>query len=423
MKKYFIYFSLLFFLTSCEILLKPTKDNEIYHEGDVEEVPTVKDTTVFTKDTLKIIVKDSLDQIYPYTFKKKYKVAYLLPFFTEHDPDEDKAKAKLSGISQDFFFGAQEALDTLKSCGKDFDIYVFDTKNDTSVTKEIITKLKFIKPDLIIGPLFTKNLKLVADYAHSQKINVISPFAYIKRQLDQNPYFILANPGPEIYGNLAAKLITKKFKGYHLTIIRNYEPDTRKMTNAFKEAIDTSNFLSFNEYAIPESEWSRLSSKISDLKKFDNVIFVPSDNEVFVSTLFSSLRRKDDLEITLVGLTDWLQFKTFEGRLMERYNTFLLSPYYFDISDEKTIKLVKEYRKKYHVEPNDYALLGYDLTILYGTMLETYGKYFQRNWYDHKIDLIQSDFIFSPDSARAGWQNHYLHVLRVKDMQLKKVND
>ena len=126
--------------------------------------------------------------------KKDFKVALLLPFFSSLKADEPVAEeGTITGempenpilVQQEiigrsfieFYEGFLLALDTLKSKGLVIKLYVYDTERDTLKVKKIIQQLYTVQPDLIIGPAYSDDVKLVGQFALNQGINLISPLS------------------------------------------------------------------------------------------------------------------------------------------------------------------------------------------------------------------------------------------------------
>ena len=71
------------------------------------------------------------------------------------------------------------AADTLRSLGLDINLYPFDIKSDTVEITKLIMSGKLAEMDLIIGPVYSHNLSIVAAYARDLGIPVVSPVPLI----------------------------------------------------------------------------------------------------------------------------------------------------------------------------------------------------------------------------------------------------
>ena len=122
-----------------------------------------------------------------------YDVALLLPLYfeenakrTEIDSSQiikGKPVKKIVRRSDDWIYpasvpfielyeGVLLAADTLRSLGLDINIHIYDIKSDTVGITKLIESGELRRMDLIIGPVYSNNLALVAGYAASFQIPV-----------------------------------------------------------------------------------------------------------------------------------------------------------------------------------------------------------------------------------------------------------
>ena len=73
-------------------------------------------------------------------------------------------------LSLEFYNGFLLALDTLKDLGLKVKLKVIDTSNDTAYVKSLISNKSIGKPDVIIGPIYTPEFKILAKYAKEKNI-------------------------------------------------------------------------------------------------------------------------------------------------------------------------------------------------------------------------------------------------------------
>ncbi len=419
------------FITSCGIIKttqdEPDKDawkEEKEHEkASKDQVEQDTLAAKIPKDTTKALEKDSLNRLYPVEMKESYEIAVLLPLFLDPEAREKQNAQKIGSVALDYYFGLQQAFDTLKACGTDFNVHVFDTKNEPLQTQELIrNELDELNPDLIIGPLFTNNVKLVSEFSKQNKINMASPFAYVDTCVANNPYFLTPLQGHQVQAEHLTNLLMRKFKDYHIHVIHSGKPNQLAFADQVDSLVNRDLFTSYQKIKLPKGNWRTDTFFRDTLKATNNVVVIPSEDEVFVASILSKLQTIDTA-ITIIGLSKWLEFETLKGNLMEKFNMHFLANYHVNYNDPRTIRFIKSYRQEYAVEPNKYAIQSYDLTLLLGHMLHDYGTYFQRNWYDLKIPLIHSNFVSRQIKGNRGWENGFLNILEFDDFQLKNITN
>ena len=84
-----------------------------------------------------------------------------------------------------FFQGAQLALDSISSLGKKINVFVYDSENDSAAVEQIINSNDLALMDIIIGPLYSSNIKLVAKKLNNN-IKIISPFSRNTKQISSH---------------------------------------------------------------------------------------------------------------------------------------------------------------------------------------------------------------------------------------------
>ncbi len=75
----------------------------------------------------------------------------------------------------EMYQGILLAADTLRALGLNINISAFDIKADTVEITRLINSGRLSGMDLIIGPVYSHNLLIVADYAKNLGIPVVSP--------------------------------------------------------------------------------------------------------------------------------------------------------------------------------------------------------------------------------------------------------
>lgn len=122
----------------------------------------------------------------------------LLPFNT------DNPSGLKNNQAMQFFTGAKVALTRLAKTGKNINVKVIDTKNDSGV-QSILASSDISNVDAIIGPFKTGAVIEVADFFKGSGIGVVSPLANAD-ELNVYDNLLIANPREEV---LADQIITE----------------------------------------------------------------------------------------------------------------------------------------------------------------------------------------------------------------------
>ena len=95
--------------------------------------------------------------------------------------------------------------------GLNINLHTYDIKGDTVELTKIIQSGKLEGMDLIIGPVYSHNLSIVAAYAKDRGIPVVSPVPLFNNSvLSGNPELFLASSSLEV----AQQALARKFGEY-----------------------------------------------------------------------------------------------------------------------------------------------------------------------------------------------------------------
>ena len=158
-------------------------------------------------------------------------VAVLLPFYlkentirTETDSSraaKGKKNIKVTRKDDDWIYprsldfiemyeGILLAADTLRSLGMNINLHTYDIKSDTVELTKLIRTGKLEGMDLIIGPVYSHNLSIVAAYAKDLGIPVVSPVPLFDNSiLTGNPDLFLASSSLEVAQQALAKKLSE----------------------------------------------------------------------------------------------------------------------------------------------------------------------------------------------------------------------
>ncbi|MCK4747336.1 MAG: LysM peptidoglycan-binding domain-containing protein, partial [Bacteroidales bacterium] len=207
-------------------------------------LPQVLDHPETTLDTIPVdsllhVDVDSLLEDYDYEelmFQhddpdRTYRVAYFVPFdFQEPEPLDSlikdvKSAARRNRIIEryrmeqkvpqsthflEFFQGTLLAIDSLRQTGMKLEVQFYDTEKSPDHTRFLVEDEDFREPDLIIGPFYPFNLKIISDYARDEHIPVVTPFYTDLDLVCRNPYLFQLSPSIEREYKEAAKLVASK---------------------------------------------------------------------------------------------------------------------------------------------------------------------------------------------------------------------
>lgn len=420
--------------------------NQGLKEGEKIFIPikqVSKNLLQLSKDTLSANLAQILQQAYDSTGKKSFKIALLLPYYVKKNQEfienlssiEEKKVYPKSRFAVEFYHGFLFALDSLAKDDYQVELLVYDTNGEDSLSIfNVINQLKTATPDLIVGPLYTSNFEKVAAFGKANHIPVVSPVKQPNKILLGNEMALKVIPSQANVVNCVAKLLVDSFKTGNIIAIEHAASPEKMLVDllakSYKEKMltdttDTLAFAAIKKLKI-ERNFSEITAKLLPIK--NNIIFVPSSNQGYVTDLFnflaSLLNRNDykNYKITLIGLEQWINFENIELTSFELLNVYLPVHSYINYNDSATADMIDKFVVKYEFFPSTVSLLGFDL-----------GCYFVKGMMEHQTAIntvliqkevyhgISMDIMFKKTGVESGFENQSSFMVQYQNYQLKRV--
>ncbi len=384
-------------------------------------------------------------------------VAVLLPFYLNENSErvnvdsisvKGKKQYKYSNKPEDWIYsqsldfvemynGILLAADTLRSIGLNINIATYDIKRDTVDVTRLIRTGKLAEADLIIGPVFSNNLRIVSGYAGTIGIPVISPVPLISNSvLAGNPTLFMTNSSLEV----AQKTLAKEVGNYNTSNIvfihtdsTNSDPDVKKyrkyifdgLTQKMPyEDIRFRELIFYSRSAFGNDSINRISHTLSE--NDGNVVIIASEDPAVVSeiiTIVHGLTKKFDVKV--FGYPSMIYIDNLDPKIFFNMNQLIFSPYKVNYAAPNVRQFNLDYRKKFLTMPleTSYAWMGYDIGYYFFSGMAIHGKLFLEHPEIHNPELLQNEFEFERTSPDDGFENQKLFRLRyTRDYELQTEN-
>jgi LysM repeat protein len=409
-------------LSKRQVLLIPDKEYIAAYnrskKGDLLSTPkaempaiSVADTTNVT-DTIGTMdenVSSEIDlSIYQQNIIRSYKITLLLPFNTA-------AGAENANVNQmDFYAGSMVAFNDFISRKGDsrYKLNIVDMNDYPSVFSLIVSGV-LNGSEVIIGPVFEKNLAPLAEWADENHIPLVSPLDPKAHHLSQDhPFFFQFPPAQETlmattYDGIAQEAKTNGSRP--LVIYEKWTGKSRMVNDALNNLSTRGVEYDTLSYGILEGRGIDTTMvKMMDTTKV-NTAFVVSESEAFVSDVLRNLHlAKGDnskLAISLYGLPKWRNFEVVELSYLHELNTHLSLQYNIDYTHPDVERFIGEFRYHFKTDPNQYAFQGYDIMSYCLSLLDQYGRGFPAHINGEEKSLFQSNIRFEKADNGSGFTN------------------
>ncbi len=333
---------------------------------------------------------DYIHEAPPSYFKEVYSISVLYPFMLSSlEPRPGKKKNQLI---LDLYEGMKLAVDTLKKSGINLDLRAYDTERKTATITRLLDTEEIKNTDLIIGPFFPEENKLVQDFSLKNKINVLKPFTNNLETVGINEFGFMLQPSYETIGRKSAEFAAAHSRRRKSCIV--YYGTSRK-----DSTLAASFMLKAKEVGIKIVSAQRLTregatkiiTRLTTATEYDKnklpvnftlkrdslgSIYVASDDPLIYSKVISSVETRGD-SILVIGSESWLENNAMDFDKFQLQGIVLASPNYIDTSSPHYLAFAKKYVRTHGQAPSSYAALGYDLMMFAGHSLKKYGVYFQ----------------------------------------------
>ncbi|HEA30526.1 MAG TPA: LysM peptidoglycan-binding domain-containing protein [Leeuwenhoekiella sp.] len=322
-------------------------------------------------------------------------VAVLLPFSTNSPADSLKgmlARNGLSRIALDFYSGALMAVDSAKALGLSTNLYIYDTQYvrgqdavNTSMVNEILDRDDFSDMDVVIGPLLGQNVTEVSNKLKRKGIPVVSP---LTPRLEMKSNLFQSRPNDNMLRDHMLDYIDVSGRDKNIIVIadaKNQEIKNR-ILNLYPDAkiLDPQSGDS-GYYLNPEDILKRL-----DKERENWVILETNDIPLISNTVTKASTLVADHKISLMTTS---KGDAYDSEDISNMTLMRLGFQFPSIDKQGNLdgalsNFAANYRKKYGVAPNNYAIRGFDLTL------------------DTLLRLASAEDLYA--SANSGVETHYL---------------
>lgn len=399
--------------------------------------------------------RDSSKQQRDIRKKEVYNVSIIMPFLTNKYDFQTEIPAR-SLRAVEFYEGIKIALDSLEKEGVKLKVNVYDSKRNSQTVEDILKKAELAESDLIIGPIGTSSLKIVAEFAKRYQIPLASPFNYNPDIPKDNHFYMQLNPSYKVHSRYIAYFLNQK-----LEIPKNLRvPLTKVNYLIVGSQVDTGRIKDLQEaYQIEmNDEEAKLDQFVAEGKEISiesikkhfkkealNVVIVPSYRaESFVlgtlrelHSMVDRVESQNSFQFLVIGMPQWKYYERMNFEYYENLRLHITDSYFVNEENSDVQKFKKGYRQLYGIAPREFAYVGFDLMLHLGRQLKKHGTAFPDYFHKEIHTGLHSRFYFDAimrhrkimkgedivdDALINHFENQYIHLLEFDDYQFTPIN-
>ncbi len=325
-----------------------------------------------------------------------YKIGLMLPLYSNLEKDIKVNNAyRIKEIKEypsfrfiEFYQGALLALDSLKNMGFKAELYVWDTRANTNTTDSICSLEAFQDLDMVIGPLFTKNVNIVRSYSKEYNIQLVDIFN--KNNYSEDSMYQHFELRTTNYGrlNTISNYINDSLYKSQVYIIHEGRPSEIKALNELTISLSyPDTFIDSNRIHIFRYQDGGLKTIINSFKADHSYVIINLvQNEARISNFLRQInnkkskdirpkKNKKNYEIIVVDpLYKWAKYKTLDIKYLNDLKYTYTTDYFIDYEDSMLIiPYNNKFYNTYKRVPSKLGYIGYDVFWFFGNALFDYG--------------------------------------------------
>ncbi len=372
--------------------------------GAFQKKETTNDETILATQTLITPKEEQEEKIAVPEIKptNKVKLAILLPF----DLNAEVRDANMNRFME-FYEGSLLAIDSLRKTGLSVEVNTFDIGKTQSQLTSVLAKPEMKTVDIIIGPAYTSQITSIGEFAKENKIKVVVPFSPNIKELATNKYIFQVISPQDDLTEPVNKEFCRLFANKEIVIVNPKKDDAndkKDFITALKKKMND-NKMSFTSFIANTNTTHKIDS-IAKAANKDIVVVVPTTDIVALTQIGNAIEQTRQPNISVFGFPEWhsLQLTVLYSKPLYSYTN-----HYINFNDSKTIKFFTDFRYNFGISntqsvPN-YAALGYDLSFYFLSLIEHYGKNFEKEMKNTTTELLQMNLMFEQVSATGGYIN------------------
>lgn len=305
--------------------------------------------------------------------QREIRVGVMLPL---HDINGDGRRMV------EYYRGVLMACDSLKQNGISVDVRAWNVAEDADISKTLKDK-NAARCDLIIGPLYSKQVKPLADFAAKHGIKVLIPFSINAPEIATNRNLYQVYQTPADLNEAVMARFLDKFAGYHTVIIDCNDTTSRKgiFTFGLRKRMDTMG----RNYTITNLKSSEQAFAKAFSTTMPNVVILNTGRSPELNVAFAKLNglkmTSPKLSISMFGYTEWMMYTKYNLDNYYKFDVYIPGTFYYNPLSAKTARIEQKYRWNFHADMMQqylprFAITGFDHAYYFIKGLHMYGNVF-----------------------------------------------
>jgi len=340
-------------------------------------------------------------------------VVLLLPFQLDRITGQPtRADVKRSEVPLDFYQGFKIAMDNLTQRGHNFKLTVLDSRDNEFRTSQLAGTAEVQSADLIVGPIFPKEIPAFARAGKLSYSLQVSPLAASKPTQFNIPNLVSLIAPIDLHSSGVAEYIEKEMKSDdNIILINKQDEDSFGFLRPLKTILTEHNIY-FSEVDNVDD----VATKVSSTGR--NFIIVGTTNKFAVNSTLSRLveiQNELGIKIELFGHPNWIK-GSYDSFNLQVLRTKITTSYYVNSTKSNVRDFERKYKEEFKMEPSEYSYKGFDTGYFFGYMLGKYGPDYPEHLISEEYNGLQTNYHFEKN-AQWGYVNTFIRILQFDGSQ------
>ena len=331
------------------------------------------------------------------------KIGVMLPL---HDDNGDGRRMV------EYYRGVLMACDSMKMTGMSIDVKAWNLAENANV-ETVLRDPEAAKCDLIIGPLYSKQVKPLSDFVKRYDIKLMIPFSINAPEVYQNRNIFQVYQNNNTYTEAVALRFVNLFKDYHPIIIDCHDVESTKglFTSTLRRFMENRS-MTYNLTSLRSSDEQFAKAFSSEQPNVVVLNTARSPQMIQAFAKMNTLRAQHpELKITVMGYTEWMMYTKQQADNFYKYDVYIPANYFYNPLTSSTKRIEQKYRWNFHEDMQQslprFAITGFDHAQYFLRGMRRYGRQFTGEAGSVTYTAAQTPLQFSR-IGNGGLQNHAL---------------
>lgn len=310
----------------------------------------------------------------------------------------------------EYYRGILMAAADMKREGISIDINAWNVPEDADIRLTLLDK-KAGECDIIFGPLYTTQVRHLADFCMNNNIRLVIPFSINGDDVATCPQIFQIYQTPAELTAVAIEQFLNRFADSHPVFVDCNDANSRKgdFTLGLRKALEARSIV----YSITNLN----SPDDSFLKAFSpskrNVVILNTGRSPELGQVFKKLdtvkAAAPSTTVSMFGYNEWFMYTGVYMDKFRKYDTYIPSTYNYDEASAKIRQLESAYKQQFGA-PIQYALprfalTGYDHLMYFVKGILRHGKSFIGTSSQRSYASLQTPLLFERAGRNGGYKN------------------